>query len=109
MRLFTACPVCKRRIDIAANAATRADLPPAFQVGCPHQDYAANGFIVGCFARNVYAERGHAGTVGGSTVGAAVGGLVAGPLGLGIGLLVGLFLGAAADADEQRVTEFNNS
>jgi hypothetical protein len=109
MKLFVACPVCRRRIDIAANARTRADLPEVFIVECPNEGCAAQGQPVFCNSGSVLAEQGHAGAVGGSVAGSAVGGLIAGPLGLGIGLLVGLMLGASADGDAAAVQVFNNS
>lgn len=109
MKLFTACPVCNRRIDIATSARVRAQLPLYYEVDCPHQDCAARGHRVTCSSRTTFAEAGAAGTVGVGASGAALGGLVAGPIGLGIGLLLGLIVGANADGTPADVQRFNAS
>jgi hypothetical protein len=110
MQLYVICRYCNNKIYINNNARVRSELPyhfflhctqPACPSGCQNQVFTS---------REVHAEQGVAGLVGGALVLGALGGLVAGPAGAILGGILGGAVGSTSDQSENdAVWRFNNS
>jgi len=110
MQLFVFCRYCNNKIYINSNARVRSELPyqfllqctqPACPSGCQNQIFTS---------RDVQAEQGVAGFIGGAVVLGALGGLIAGPAGLILGGILGGAVGSKSDQSEnETVWRFNSS
>ena len=110
MQLFVICRSCNTKIYINSNARVRSELPYQFLLHCT-QPTCPSGYQNQIFTpRDVQAEPGVAGLIGGAVVLGALGGLIAGPAGLILGGILGGAVGSTSDQSENEpVWRFNNS